>query len=62
MRNGGSYCGIIFDGYGISFDIINSKMYSVTSDLSSNDPFWSSSDKYGQLNIKSDAYNVIAIG
>lgn len=62
MRNGGSYCGIIFDGYGISFDITNSKMYSVTSDLSSNDPFWSSSDKYGQLNIKGDAYNVIAIG
>lgn len=61
-RNDGLYFGIIFDGYGISFYTTDTKMYSITSDLSSENPSWYSSDKYGQLNIKSDSYKVIAIG
>lgn len=54
--------GIILHEYGISFDITNNKMYSITADLSTESPTWYSTDRFGQLNVNNYTYRVIAIG
>ena len=61
-RKDGNNYGILFNGYGISFDISEGKLYELTTDLSTTTPTWYSKESVrAQLN-SSNGYTIIAIG